>query len=353
MRISVCMIVKDEEDQIEEALASIPSTYEKVIVDTGSQDNTTAIAHQFGAKIYNYAWSGHFADARNEAILKATGDYILCMDADERLPVDINRKVMSFIDNFPGSAGAVKIRNITDNGEFISKMFRFFPNSSEYRYEGSVHEKLLKNGEHVDLVECPIELIHLGYRSEHYKKKRKFERYLSMYNDAISLAPQNGYLLYQLGKLFYSEGRFEEAYDAFEKCLKQEEFDQLYFAPMLVQLGYSLKELGRAQEAYNLLEIFLPAYPRFPDIPFLLGVLSIDCGKFDNIERYYKLAIEIGETDHYVSMVGSGSFRAEYNLAVFYEVTAQIDRARFYYQKAADLGFELATIRLKNLRNAK
>lgn len=85
-RISVCMIVKNEEDIIRRCLDSLRGIWDElVIVDTGSTDTTKAIAAEYTDRIYDFVWTGSFSDARNFAFSKAQMEYIYSADADEVL----------------------------------------------------------------------------------------------------------------------------------------------------------------------------------------------------------------------------------------------------------------------------
>ena len=78
------MIVKNEEKNIIRALQGVkPLVDEMIVVDTGSTDRTKKIAKVFGAKVYDFQWTDSFSDARNFSLSKATGDWILVLDADE------------------------------------------------------------------------------------------------------------------------------------------------------------------------------------------------------------------------------------------------------------------------------
>ena len=84
--ISLCMIVKNEEENLPNALNSVKDVVDEIIiVDTGSTDNTIEIAKSFGAKVYYYEWNDDFASARNEALKHATCEWILSMDADDEM----------------------------------------------------------------------------------------------------------------------------------------------------------------------------------------------------------------------------------------------------------------------------
>lgn len=84
VRISQCMIVKDEEENIRKALSRGKGiVWEQIVVDTGSRDRTVQIAESMGARVYHYTWTDDFSAAKNYAISKAGGEWIAFLDADE------------------------------------------------------------------------------------------------------------------------------------------------------------------------------------------------------------------------------------------------------------------------------
>ena len=90
--ISLCMIVKNEEEVLERCLNSLKGLMDEIIiVDTGSTDSTKEIAARYTDKIYDFSWCDDFAAARNFSFSKATQEYIYAPDADEVLD-DTNRR---------------------------------------------------------------------------------------------------------------------------------------------------------------------------------------------------------------------------------------------------------------------
>ena len=84
MNISVCIIVKNEQNNIEHCLKCLtPYMPEIIVVDTGSTDNTKAIASQYTDRVYDFSWINDFAVAKNFAISKATNSYVMVLDSDE------------------------------------------------------------------------------------------------------------------------------------------------------------------------------------------------------------------------------------------------------------------------------
>src|SRR5690625_4398186 len=91
--ISLCMIVKNEEEVLERCLRSVKDLVDEInIVDTGSTDNTVDIAKKLTDRVYHFKWTGKFKDARNESFKKATKDYILYLDADDVLLKEDRKK---------------------------------------------------------------------------------------------------------------------------------------------------------------------------------------------------------------------------------------------------------------------
>ena len=102
-KISVCIIAKNEEKYIEECLKSVLDIADEIIVlDTGSTDKTKDIVSAFPkTKLYETTWEDDFSKARNQCISHATGDWILSIDADERLSLSSQQQLINFLDN-PG-----------------------------------------------------------------------------------------------------------------------------------------------------------------------------------------------------------------------------------------------------------
>lgn len=349
MKISVCMIVRNESAQLSYALESIPEEYEKVVVDTGSTDDTVRIAESLGARVFHYAWNDDFAAARNESISHATGDYILILDADEWLAEDAGGQMEQFVREHPNEPGIVSIWNQIDGEVHRTQMVRFFPNAPQFQFHGIVHEQLYNGSEPATSLPSNIGIIHMGYQKGIYVAQKKEERYLKLYRKQLEQEPNNGYLLYQIGKLHYSLQRYAEASEYLSLCVDLREENRLYYPPMLVMYGYALKNLNRSAEAETLLTPFLMLYPSFPDLPFLLGLLAMDTMKVQDIERHFLRALEIGETSQYATVAGVGSFKAAYNVGLFYELTGQADKARTAYEIASSYDYLPAVNRLSQL----
>ena len=243
--LSLCMIVKDEENCLARCLMSaIPVADEIIIVDTGSTDRTRAIAKTFGAKVYDFEWTNDFSEARNLSLSKATGDWIFALDADETIsPLDYDRliKIVTKKTDHP-PAYSIMTRNYVkppyvvgwtcNNGEYpdeeegtgwySSWKVRLFPNDSRIRFENPVHEfvhdSLKRNG--IEIMKSDIPVHHYGQldREDYVAKGDKYyqlgKRKLEEKGEDLDALTE---LAVQAGGEF---GKYEEAVDLWKRVLK-------------------------------------------------------------------------------------------------------------------------------------
>lgn len=142
MKLSAVLIVKNEEKVLERCLKSIEDVDEIIICDTGSTDKTIEIAGKFTDKIYtDYKWKDHFAEARNYAKSKATGDWILSIDADEYLEFNGVDKIRKFITETDKDTIDVEMwAHGKKSREFYFP--RIFKNIPEIEWKGRIHNFL-------------------------------------------------------------------------------------------------------------------------------------------------------------------------------------------------------------------
>ncbi len=188
--VSLCMIVKNEEDCLGTCLESLKGLVdEMIIVDTGSTDRTKEIAASYGAKIYDFEWTGDFSDARNYSFSLASCDYIYTADADEELDED-NRK--RFV-NLKGSLEELDIdivqmyycnqlahRSVYNfDRELRPKLFKRI---RTFKWEDPIHEQVAVDpvivNSDIDIIHRPKEN-HTGRDLESFRKAVKDGRRLS------------------------------------------------------------------------------------------------------------------------------------------------------------------------------
>ncbi|MCK4633171.1 MAG: glycosyltransferase family 2 protein, partial [candidate division Zixibacteria bacterium] len=141
--ISACMMVKNEEELLPGSLESIRNWVDEiVVVDTGSTDRTVEIAESYGARVYHQPWANDFSLHRNYSTSLATGDWILIIDADERIVEDDVPMLLRAIEE--DRFGVISLNVINVYGADESKVtflnsFRIFKRELDLKYEGIVH----------------------------------------------------------------------------------------------------------------------------------------------------------------------------------------------------------------------
>jgi tetratricopeptide (TPR) repeat protein len=226
-RLSVCLIVKNEERFLAQCLKSVRGLAAQiVVVDTGSTDRTVEIAREFGADIYSFAWCDDFAAARNAALEHATGDWVLMLDADEELPPAQHAKLLTDKKDAAAIAFRLPLVNAGQEQEGRSFVPRLFRNAPEVFFTGRIHEQvfssLLERAQKWGLKTAlgSAELLHHGYTAELLRDRNKIERNLKLLRAAIAENPADANLLMNLGlELVRSDdlaggiGYYREAYE--------------------------------------------------------------------------------------------------------------------------------------------
>lgn len=286
MKITACVIVKNEERNIKTWLDGVePLAQEIIVVDTGSTDNTREIVQASRAKLYEFPWINDFSAAKNFALDKATGDWIIFLDADETFSVASIARIKDWLKRLHGQRKIVGIMcrliniDVTDNNRYIGStvQLRIFRNKSYLKYQGRIHEALTVPPKYsVELVN-DIEIYHTGYSAN--LVKRKLARNLELLKEKI--VSQRGeptpkdyrYLM----DCYYGLGKYEEALENAEKALANAELvaDALPHLHIIKISCHIFGNFGfaRTQQAF---EAALAACPRMPDIMLMYGLYLHD-----------------------------------------------------------------------------
>lgn len=355
MKINLVMIVKNEERSLERCLrAARPLVDGIFITDTGSSDRTVEIAREMGAAVSAFTWVDDFSAARNFALDQSDGDWNLVLDADEYVRTASRQALEASIRFRKGMwfGGIVRYDPYPD-GEGISVSTSVLPRllPAKVRYEGRIHEQ--PAGDH-PCFRVPLEADHDGYL---YTDKG--ERNLSYLEKAVQECPEDAYYQFQLASTLRNLKRLPESLVYFRNFYRLAGRTQSYRAGGVVLYLYTLLDLGTAEhldEAAQIIEAEDTVLGGWADYCFVCGLFYMkrvlsDVGRYigllPNIERCYLRCLEIGERPETGGVVGTGSYKAAYNLGAWYEVSGQTERAVQYYQMAAGEGYVPALERLQ------
>ena len=215
--ISLCMIVKNEEEVLARCLASAKALVDEiVIVDTGSGDSTKDIARQFTDKVYDFAWIDNFGAARNFAFSKGTCDYLMWLDADDIILPEDAAAFKSLKETLDPSVDTVMMKyNIAfdEQGKptFSYYRERLLRNCPRARWEGAIHEVITPFGK---IIHVPVAVTHRRKgKTDPLRNLRLFERLLQR-GEALSPREQ----FYYARELYYN-ARYAEAAAMFGRFL--------------------------------------------------------------------------------------------------------------------------------------
>ncbi len=330
--VSLCMIVKNEEDNLPRCLSSLKPVVDEIIVaDTGSSDRSREVAELYGARVLEHAWNADFSAARNAGLKEANGNWILVMDADEALsPLDHGR-FRRMIEDSSGSCIAfdmvtrnylskINVENWHDNdglyhdqeagaGWTPSSKVRVFPNGKNILFHNAIHEMVDRSlsENHIAVSKTAIPVHHYGYldqkrqdrKGEHYyqlgRKKLaesgeddikalaelaiqaggigRYEEALELWHKVIAINPSLDLAYFNMGFVYLQMGMFTESRDASAKAMR---IKRRYYE---AANNYAMAELclGNVDEAVRAVNDTLAEKPDYPNAQAMLAVVRM-CG---------------------------------------------------------------------------
>lgn len=370
MKISLVMIVKNEERTLEKCLRSAVSLVDEMIVaDTGSADGTKAVAERMGAKVYDYGWTNDFSDARNFALSHSSGDWNLILDADEILRTCQRDELEQAVDWYVKRhgkrwMGAITRYDVYPDGEGTSVSVASIPRllPAGMRYTGIIHEQ--------PDTEYPCYKLSLEADHDGYLRGDKGARNLSYLYEAVRGCPEDLYYKFQLAATLRNLKRFGDSLywfrDFYAGYIRERKEwrnnvrkQGLYLTEGVLLYLYTLLDIGNSaclEEACAVVKNECPILGERADFWFVCGLFYMklvlsDVAKYvhllPEIEASYLRCLSIGERENQDRVIGTGSFKAAYNLGTWYEVSGQKDKAAYYYMEAAKEGYEPAKKRLE------
>lgn len=292
MYISQCIIAKNEEENIGHCLNHLKSVAdEQIVVDTGSTDRTVEIAKELGAKVFQFDWIDDFSAARNFALSKAKGDWIIFIDCDEYFSEDSVNFIKDCIiklgekKNIDGLA--CEIINIDSNNNIIATArnvsTRIFKRKENLKYKNTIHEILyntkgLKSSPVLAGASDFLKIFHTGYATEEVEKKNKNERNINLLEKELEKNLQDWKLNLYLSKQLNMEKRYEEALDYSLKSLQciDKTTSYSYYSIIYSNIMLNMIELYKSYEEIK--GIFAEAinhFSNFPDYYMYMGMVTL------------------------------------------------------------------------------
>ncbi|HKI33740.1 MAG TPA: glycosyltransferase [Gemmataceae bacterium] len=341
-RVSLCMIVKNEEHHLPDCLRSVAGLFDEVIVvDTGSADATRDVARGFGARVFDLPWPDSFGAARNESLRHASGQWILWLDADDRLDEDNRKRLREVLAGLgeERDAYAMKVRSVLDANRTTFRLLdqvRLFRNLPEVRWDYRVHEQILpavnRAGGAVRWAEVIID--HVGYQDPKFRRG-KLERNLRLLELDHADRPDDAFTLFNLGWTLLDLGRAADAVPHLGHALKQTKPSSSTLRKLHHLLALAQRHLGHPDEA---LAACREALRQFPDDAELLceeGLLRRDTGDLGGAEESWLRLLEARRGRYFASEeVGLRGFKTRQLLAEVYRVRQRWAEAEVQWRAA-------------------
>lgn len=311
MKLSIVMMVKNEEKYIEASLKSLEPlrsaiSSELIILDTGSDDRTPEIVKKYTDKLYFHQWNDDFAAMRNLSIGYAKGEWILVLDGDEVL-----EDTSDIIGFFKGSkhkkyqSASIKIKNYMDvrkKTTNISTIVRFFKRKG-FQYSGAVHEQ---PNFKLPMYHINSLLGHYGYISDDPQlMEKKFKRNVPILEKELEKDPENVYILYQLSQSYsmYHDNITALKYiqRAYDTALKNK-LDLKHRMYIYTQLLNMLFSNGKNEETVKLAKKAISTQDGYLDVYYFLGAALEKLNKIDEALENYEKFIDMAS--NYEKFIG-------------------------------------------------
>ena len=358
--VSACMIVRDEEKLLSGCLDSIRNWVDEIIVvDTGSNDKTVTIALSYGAKVFNQQWEGDFAKHRNFSLAKATSDWVLIIDADERICEEDVLRLKELIDSDQHYIVSINVFNVISKDEKLTTFLpavRLFRRALNLSYAGNVLERLVYPPD-APVARSNVKLKHLGNDRTPEQRRKKFERTHALLEKHLQKNPDDPFALFSLAELLRGAGK--ENADLFsDEIIKlamrtvtltrpNDRLTRSIHLMSLDQLAWACFYKGDLRQALVFAQRALRHKNDYLDPLLLLGHIFVHSKEYEKSRAAYFRYLDIqakydpASTRDTIKLVNADSrVAAYYGLAILAEKMGNSHEALKYYRKAIEINPE-------------
>lgn len=346
-RLSLCMIVRNEEAFLPRCLESVKGVVDEIIVvDTGSTDGTLTVARRFGAAIKEVPWCSDFSAARNASLDLATGDWILMLDADEALVPESAASLPALLADPSVEGYFIQMRHligsIAQPEVEVSPLFRLWRNRPAYRFAGEIHEQILPSilraNPKAKTAYSSLQAVHYGYLREVKAAKGKHDRNRLLLEARLLRNPQDSFAHFNLGIEYYEQQQFQKAAAAFEAALAGAKQEDPWRTKLVKAYAATLYELQAWERLFAFLDGEIRRYPDYTDLHFLAATARAAVGQHREAADGFARCLRMGPAPSppYASIdPGAGSYKAALELGREYEALGMNAEAASAYKQAA------------------
>ena len=346
-RISLCLIVRNEEANLRACLQPmLPLFDEVVVVDTGSHDDTRQIAAELGAKAVDFEWVDDFSAARNVALEHATSEWIFWLDADDRVDCTNRAKLKDLLQRVRGQPTTDRRRAFvmttvspnrhrSEPATLISHA-RLFQRHPAARWNGRVHEQIVPALEMLgdELIFSDVRIEHVGYLDPAFCQ-RKANRDLRLLRLDYVTDPDNPVTLFLLGMTYMRMGQPQLALTHLLKSLQLAPTSGDWKRRLYALIVDALLRLGRREEAFGMANEGLQRFPLDVELTTRRAELLCEFNDLGSAERSLRELLQAPPSRHFVH--GASTYHdgreARALLGRIYRETQKFDSAEQVFQE--------------------
>ncbi len=314
-RITLCIIARDEEDNLGRCLASARGAVDEiVVVDTGSQDATASVAASFGARVVHAPWTNDFASARNRSLAEASGDWLLWLDADDELSAEAREMLRPLVRiATPDVMGyqfviASWVGDKSGGAQMCIAQTRLWRSRPEHRFHGAIHEWLAVDS----VVATDLKIFHYGYLSDPRVQRRKSARNIGLLREQLRQNSEDARYIGYLAVELAVAGRLPQSLVHFRRSWS---LARIHYVGE--RYARTLMTLRRFALARQVLEEAIDRFPDYTDLHYHYSCVLRELGEYGGARAAARRCLELGTpSGGYVSLEGYGSFLAHLQLAL-------------------------------------
>jgi Glycosyl transferase family 2/Tetratricopeptide repeat len=281
--LSAALIVRDEAQFIADCLRSLQGHVDQiVVVDTGSVDDTIDIARQFSVDLHHFRWCNDFSAARNFALDHAKSEWILYIDADERLAIPEYVVLSDLLADRSKVGWRVRLHPRVEWTAYAE--LRLFRNDPHIRFQGVIHERIqpaletFARAHDLDVGDCAIKLYHVGYEAD---QRPKNSRNIPLLRQYLSADPNRLYCWWHLGECLRLAGDDLAAIEAWTSGIRRLSGLERQTGDSLLYLSLIKIKHDRGEPIDDLVAQALASFPGHLAFQWIAAQLAAERGELD------------------------------------------------------------------------
>lgn len=305
VKLSCCMIVRNEERVIADCLKSVkPYADQIIVVDTGSTDRTPEICREIGVDLRFFQWTDSFAEARNQSMLGATGDWIFYVDADDTLPPECGKAIRGAAASAPKETGyfILPVRFLDGTQVDHVKLFRNLPG---LQWDYRIHEQILPSLKALGASPGRITgayVLHSNYDTSPEGQARKRVRDWKLLKMELKERPNNAYVLFCCGMTAHYTDDHKKAIPWLKKSLANSAPGDSTVRKCYALWALSLLKMEKVKEAKRVIADGLGVCPGDPELLYTLAQIEANEGRLDEALDHFQQVLRADITSHLSSI---------------------------------------------------